>query len=419
MIVSLSHAGISRIVGRNDFEIRTNDGTISCSKGQASFLSPKIANLLYNDPTINFIQLATPNSSACLKILQNIITGNPIFVESGKINIFRSISQELKNEELFKATCDLELNKDNALDIITQKSNIGFDISTEVNFIASSFTSFDQKKLAKLDVSILECILRSESLLVESEGSVLQFLIEVRSLYGSAMAPLFGCLHLEYLSINEIETFISIVDLNSIGFYWPSICQRLLCPVRSINGDFDDKLVREKTIDYCGDNFDGIFAYLWEMTGGNPVSNEIIQIKGPTNNAPHNSIEFLVDPNKRVENDWVCSTLSGYDIGYLIDMKNRKVSLKGYSLKAHSSFWNGNWFLKSWKVEGSNDKKRWTSIDRRTTTELQHNLAEGYWEVSPSHPFRYFRIMMLEKNTSNFYYFGLHAIEIFGKIITE
>lgn len=88
-------------------------------------------------------------------------------------------------------------------------------------------------------------------------------------------------------------------------------------------------------------------------------------------------------------------------------------------MKAHSIKYSNTNFVKSWIVEGSNSKNRWKTIDYQKSNLLQSNLAEGYWPCEKSSPYRYFRILMTDKNTSGYNYFALHAIELFGSISTE
>lgn len=92
-----------------------------------------------------------------------------------------------------------------------------------------------------------------------------------------------------------------------------------------------------------------------------------------------------------------------------LDFKDKVVSLNGFSTSN---------FIKSWKVEGSNDKVTWDVIDeQRDSTSLLSNMSEGNWSFILSEPYRFFRIKMTSRNTDHQnYYMALQAIEFFGLI---
>lgn len=75
--------------------------------------------------------------------------------------------------------------------------------------------------------------------------------------------------------------------------------------------------------------------------------------------------------------------------------------------------------MKAWKVEGSNDKANWTIVNERKSDIFKPKKAEGHFSCEKSAPFRFFRIMMTDRDTSNNYFMGIHALELFGSILDE
>lgn len=121
-----------------------------------------------------------------------------------------------------------------------------------------------------------------------------------------------------------------------------------------------------------------------------------------------------IDPSKREQTDWDCVTDDIEGGALLFDFNWMKVGVNGYMLKAHSSNFSSGEFMKSWKVEGSNDKETWEIIDEQKDSEvLLSNMAEGHWSFETSPFYRYVRLMMTDKNTSDSYRMALHGIDFY------
>lgn len=91
-----------------------------------------------------------------------------------------------------------------------------------------------------------------------------------------------------------------------------------------------------------------------------------------------------------------------------------------YIIRAYNS--NDYKRLKTWKIEGSNDKQKWIPLDSRTNnSELKGEAHAHLFHISNSEhkdePIKYLRIQQLEKNWDNNDYLLLNSIEFYGKII--
>lgn len=101
---------------------------------------------------------------------------------------------------------------------------------------------------------------------------------------------------------------------------------------------------------------------------------------------PENVIEYvdsLFESTPHDKNPWLC-----------IEFKKRRVILKSYTIK--SGWWEkNNWHLKSWVIEGSNDKSTWEILDdQRDCNYLNgsHFIHNFQIQRQTGKEFRYLRI---------------------------
>lgn len=414
MKVGLTHGGLSRLGYNKDFKLDMGDTeeVILCSKSQISFLSPTISKLLITDPTINEFALMTPNSSQCSDILRSLLSGSSVYINQNMKETFYSIMLELGNEEVLQ-NIEEELTLENVLEIVQIKYLKSMNIEREISFIASHFIELKKEEMSLLDATIIDSILGCESLVVESEHSLFDFIKDLISVYGTEYQFLLCHLRLEYLETKELAYVSSLINDDNIGCFLPRLLDRLILPLNEVSSFNQRYMKNEEVIQYRNDNFDGIFSRLWHEAGGNPISKGLVSIEETTNRTPHR-VSFLIDPEARKRTDWYCGTEDDKNGSFIIDFKDKKVHLSGYSLMSGSPLWID--FMNAWKIEGSDDKESWKVIDSQKTRDLQSFMAEKYYDCKPSRPFRFFRIMMTEKTTRDFYFMGLHAIEFFGTL---
>lgn len=364
-----------------------------------------------SDSSISEFALKTANSSKCSSILRLLLNGNSTTVKKDLIDTFRNISAELGNEELMDCVED-DITLQNVIRITKIKHMKCLDIEKEIEFIASNFSNFKVTDFSTLDVSIIDSVLSSDHLVIENEHRLFEFIRSLISEYGEEYSSLLSHLILEYLDRSDISIFIQYIDEINIGSILPCIYRRLLAsPTLQIS---ENDKSRFGIISFEKNKFDGIFAHLRKKVGGNPItmgivgfeerkSDDCLESSVTSQNNP--IFSNLIDPEKHVLTEWECE-INGE---LIIDFKDKRVSLDGLSLKNPSS--HSYSFIKSIKIEGSNDKDDWTILYEGKTRSLDKYLAEEHFNCTKSSPYRFFRVI----NNGNSYFY-LHAIEFFGSI---
>lgn len=369
------------------------------------FISPLISKLMLVDPTIDEFVLKTPKSSECAKYLRLLLNGSNVSVADNMVVTFHGIACELRSEELLSHFIN-ELNLGNALEIVQIKHQKNLNIDKEVDFIASHFPDFLVEKLLALDLYIIDSILGSESLVVWFEATLINFIEELIKEHGDEYKILLRHLHLENVDSKNVFHFFELIEGCDLEWFLPCIMRRAILPVATFS------LQEEDTRRYK--DFYKFYKYLTDEK----ITKGVIDIEDTTNFS-QKKVYNLVDPEKWKQTYWDCVTDDIEGGAFIFDFKNIsidevRVDINGYMLKAHSSNYSSGDFMKSWRVEGSNDKKTWKVIDeQKDSSALLSNMAEGYWSFEPVQWYRYIRIMMTDKNTSGSYRMALHGVDFF------
>ena len=259
---------------------------------------------------------------------------------------------------------------------------------SEIEFISGHFYEIDLGELKKFGNEIISEVLKSGSLQIESEDSLLDFLIEIYGGDGSA-SFLFDYVAFENVSNDGLARFYEAFDLDDIDReVWKMVVERSM---KSKAKSADQKV--EKRYKYGakpflyekGKEFNGIVRHLTEKTGGNIHSNGTIEV---TSNSycsscePWNLLDF--------DNGNYYMANGRWDVYVCYDFKEKKVKITNYSINSikHST----GHHLKSWVVEVSDDGKEWTTIDEQKESQKLNgtNLAATF-DVQPNDYSRYVR----------------------------
>jgi hypothetical protein len=152
---------------------------------------------------------------------------------------------------------------------LKEKLSVGGSLATEIDFAASHFHELDATDLKGLDLSVLEQLVSSDSLRLNSEDSLLSF---ISGLEFESQIVLLRYLRSEYLSPDAVENPLGCFRNSDLDpLIWKCLCRRLAprlvavwySPV-SHRGSF-----KEMT---------GIIAYLTRLCGGNVLENGIMTI---------------------------------------------------------------------------------------------------------------------------------------------
>jgi hypothetical protein len=229
-----------------------------------------------------------------------------------------------------------------------------------------------------LPVSILEQILANASLKLTTEDSLYD-LLSANFERGVEFVKLLEHVRFEFLSASRIRSFAAWscnhFDEFEKGFsppVWRRIAKRIAPETEP--GSRSGKMPRYGAI-CCPDAalpHDGIIAYLTRECGGNVHDRGVIEVTGSdvhANHLPRDVVDLTVhncfhSPNQ--PDQWIC-----------YNFKDRRIRLTNYSIAAQ-----GNWYLRSWIVEGSVDGHAWICLD-----EQKDNT-----DASPVHPIATFSV---------------------------
>eukprot|EP01119_Soliformovum_irregulare_P024009 TRINITY_DN8513_c0_g2_i1.p1 TRINITY_DN8513_c0_g2~~TRINITY_DN8513_c0_g2_i1.p1 ORF type:complete len:264 (-),score=50.29 TRINITY_DN8513_c0_g2_i1:51-842(-) len=98
----------------------------------------------------------------------------------------------------------------------------------------------------------------------------------------------------------------------------------------------------------------------------------------------------------------------------IIDLKER--SLLCNQLTLRHGFGESICFLQDWEFAGSNDAVFWTTLSSFNGPAFSEGFQEKSWPIQCNQPFRYFRILQRQGNSSRTPYLCLNLCELFGQL---
>ena len=159
--------------------------------------------------------------------------------------------------------------------------------------------------------------------------------------------------------------------------------------------------------------FNGIFSYLNKINNGNSHLKGILEIK-----VSSLGVRCVYKPeeviNSEFEGEWSSENIN--NSWFLINFKDKKVDVRGYSIKTYNGSTNGT-HLKSWKLEGSNDEETWIKLDEVTNC-IELNKPKGVFskEITSFGYFQYIRIFQTDKNCFGSNTMTISNLELFGNL---
>lgn len=282
----------------------------------------------------------------------------------------------------------------------------------------------------KLPRPIILSIISNSQLKLESEDSLLDFILELFSSNQEheensesiSIVTFLEQIDIEKLSEEKFCEFINNVNPSNLtNELWLNLCKKF----NSSSSDSTESRYEKPTgkfINYDGNDqnrFNGIIRYLTNECGGNVYQKGVVKVTESSVNTNEIHAYNLVDLDnfetrflsQNKENSW-----AQYDFG------DRKVRPTHYSIRSRQ-YSKGEYHLKGWVIEGSNTGQNdWKVLDSRSgvtclddrsasyTFEIQHKLKNDEF-------YQYLRIRQTEPNANNNYHMGLSALEYFGYII--
>jgi hypothetical protein len=220
----------------NNFVVICGSSEIHSTKFHIAFISPRISELLRNDPTIDRFTLEripheSSQSSKSLSQLRELLRSGRLCIDESSLELLHSMPENLDNPELIESLLEFdfsrsELDFSNCISRFEMKSFHRVDNSVEKSFIASHFhrLGIGRSSIEGIQMNDLEEILSDDSLRLESEDSLLALLLSL----GSDFIGLFGFVRFGLLSCKGIDQFVSQISYSSLDSrLWSSICRRL------------------------------------------------------------------------------------------------------------------------------------------------------------------------------------------------
>ncbi|OHT11471.1 hypothetical protein TRFO_19116 [Tritrichomonas foetus] len=413
--ISLSSHGLSNILKTcNDFHFKIGKRLYPCNQFHAQFISPKVSKQLITDASNSKFEIKA-NGSRYHKVFKHfikILNGEEISVKLKYADVFIDICQQLGNVELLDTIYSLsqqEITTENAIQLLQLKNSFGGKIKQEANFIASNFDAFPEEDLMNLSTDLLFDILSNTNLTIDSEDYVFNFIKKLIDKDSKAkyLLSTVNVINLSSENLSKYFSMISFEDLTSE--MWVKISKKFAPP----NENSEDNNIHIDFPTNINEPFNGIIFHLNQENSGNCYKKGIVDIKASSNG--FNDCSDLIDNNFR--GSW-CSEEHSRS-WWMIDFKQNRVSLCGYTLKTQSGG-VGAGHLKNWKLEGSNNEKSWTVLDSQANNfDLNGSSLTHTWNIKLSQPYRYIRIRTTGLNHRGYKSLYIAGIEFFGNIINE
>ena len=428
--LSLSNAkGIPFNEYEKNFRFIVNGKSYETNRYIADLISPIIRKYHHSDKTIDEFTINTESDiqlmhEDCFKDFLNLATFENYEIDSNQQKLFAQYFLHLGNLDEFhrlEHEYQANLTPNNAVDHLKSFNNFEYSSETSlsnlkqtISYSASHFTEINKDELQTLNEEIIEEIIKSDSLQLDEEDTLLQFILDLYE-KDPKYSPLF-----EYVIFNNIkqvtfEKFLNKFSINDLNLgIWLSIFKRP--PSEKIQTN-SKRYIEKKQIQIefkKGEELNGILNYLNKKTGGNIHDNGTIEITSNSIFSPDRHPKNLID----YQGSTLYHSKEESDVNVCFDFKEKKIQLESYTIKSYMCGRNTN-HLREWVVEGSNDGQNWTVIDRRENErKLNGSFAVATFDVNETADFyRFIRLKQTGLNWMNKKLTILHSLEMHGTIL--
>ena len=281
-----------------------------------------------------------------------------------------------------------------------------------IRYASSHFSEISKEKIKQLPIEIIEEILNEETLRIEDEDSLLNFIIELYS-DDDKYSILFEYVKLSNVSDEFLRKFIDAFNIDDINSgIWKAICSRLL-PSPQAPAPSERYLEQVREIKHDANNeFHGIMRQLTDETNGNIHDNGTIEITSNSISGS-NHPKYLVD----YQNDNYYHSKDEENATICFDFKERAIQMTSYSIKSYNGN-QSNGHLRNWVVEVSNDKNSWTAVDKHEndSTLRGYNIIANFITKETDEFYQFARLRQTGKSWSDDYYTYFYFIEFYGKL---
>ena len=202
--LKLSCVGLSSVNwdrGDDEFKFVFGDKVCRVHSVLAEFLSPKVSRLRKSDALCSFYTFKS-NFHGFFDTFESFVsslcTGKSFRVDKSNVSALLRLSHELENQEILSSLLEMfkteSLRIEEALSVLCFGIDVGTASSSQFSMlrddISSRFHEISTEVLAKLDLETSELLLSSQSLQIESEDSLYDF-VRSRSEEDMSFARLF------------------------------------------------------------------------------------------------------------------------------------------------------------------------------------------------------------------------------------
>ena len=188
-------------------------------------LSTKINEIIRNDPTINtfHININENNESSFKKIKEILTTGEQVTLDNEDYLVFAQFGHEIGNSDfIFPLNEELNnmsksINNENVTIILDKKNKFNInDNEKETEYVSEHFEEMSTREdfinfcRISTNISIIEKIISSDKLSMDSEDTLLTFLLTIieDNEKETAYYDLFRHVYLEYCSVDKCRLFV-------------------------------------------------------------------------------------------------------------------------------------------------------------------------------------------------------------------
>ena len=381
-----------------DFEFIVDGKKYPCNSYFAEFLSPKIAKIRTQDPSVKsfVVDIKDPNEN--FKLVIKLMKGYEIEADVPQSVFLSKVGKILENDEIYQGFSFLENTKltiKNVVPTLLEKQESHKDVSAELKFITQHFFEIDQEEIIKFDIDTLRQIITDPNLVAYSEDSIFQFIAKLIDTKGDEYKEFLQYVKFETLTEScaaLIDKYITTETIHQLPQLFEALNKRLILQTSTVR--IPDRYVhKEIQIPYNKESpFNGIFSYISSLNkGANPVDIGEIDVtiwQNECNVSPSTLMNYRSPPGRwnltEIEDNWIC-----------FDFKKARVSMNAYTMSSgtDSSYWE---YAVSFTWEGSNDKTTWHEIDvRDNDTDMGGNEKTHTWTIKKMSPlFRYIRFRL-------------------------
>jgi hypothetical protein len=466
----LSNRGFKNLSGVSydrDFTFYTEHQEYKVSRVVAVFFSQAVANMIKADAQANRFKISDPNN--LFSNIYNMMNGAALKITPDTIDSLYDFAIKLQNEELAQlidtARANDTLTTYTIVNRIARRASLGLQLVKEFNFVCEKRRLIPASNIAELGIQIVKEFFEMSEL-----ASIMDYVYEIViaciDKYGAQKtAPLFSYINFQNLGNDQIAAFMDHVSADIISpEVWYSITSRLIQkqkevpkyvlkkidqdeeekeynPVSEVDPDnldsYTPPVISEEGVVVVvevepdqsdnsrdnwapdldpitppgGDAFGGIFNYYNARNA--TMTNDIIitassgsyatmRLTNPSNTDYYLSSDAPFTPNT--------PSIS-------VNFRNAKLRMTAYTFRT-LNYDAGNYHIKSWVVEGSNDSSYWVLLDKHTNCQVMNSRSKiATFAVKRAEPFKYIRIRMTGENFWRTRQLCLSSFELFGNLI--